>query len=654
MTGPNERLHALATAATVHLLPAGGEDKPLWGSGFFVAPGWVLTAAHVLRQHLRTDRELTFRVRGEGVDAEARLAQWLLTDPDRPVVPLDEDLALVRLRGDAEEQPHECVWLADRAVRHSGPVRVYGYYPEPPHTHARAVDAEINGHEDEYGLIIRPDVDFPAGVSGGPLLDPATGAVVGLVKSRRKQQDGGKAVAIAALRRFGETYRAVIAAHDRWHGMEPVSESGDNWVDQQCGPVADAGAGWTPTDRREALNLLATLPAPPDAPTVEALATRARSGTRLPGPPPDLRTWRDGYGLLYEGAHPLDPLAFLRYLRFVDAYVRARGEPCAPLGAWIERRLRRDPRREMHAFVRDVRLPDELCAAPAERAGRVVIPYPGPGEGPTVAVLLDPVIGSEPTRFFWQIWLDDGDGTGDPELHETDDSVHGRLPGELVQALRRPLGDLLRAKDRRDRPVPLEVALPAEHFDIAVHRWRFDDIAQLDDAGHLGARRRVVLRSLARRGDPDKLWTDRWQAMTARQRFVSWRTPQRGVVTTGLGYREAAVDRIPVMCRPAGRGPGRAALKLALENGHGVALWHIDGHATRTCAEDCDTLHAKAQELLGTLGSLAELPDRLRHLRQDISERRAGHTWAEPLALLYDDPRRPLPAEETETLDAPL
>ncbi|MEV7991935.1 trypsin-like peptidase domain-containing protein [Streptomyces sp. NPDC086077] len=654
MTEPNERLHALAKAATVHLLPAGDDDKPLWGSGFFVAPGWVLTAAHVVRQHLRADRELTFRVRGEGVDAEARLAEWLLTDPDRPVVPLDEDLALVRLLGEADEQPHECVWLADRAVRHSGPVKVYGYYPEPPHTHARAVDADINGHEDGYGLIIRPDIDFPAGVSGGPLLDPATGAVVGLVKSRRKQQDGGKAVAIAALRRFGETYRTVIAAHDRWHGTEPVSESGDNWIDQQSGPGADGGAGWTPADRREALNLLAAVPAPPDAPTVEALAIRARSGTRWPGPPPDLRTWRDGYGLLYEGAHPLDPLAFLRYLRFVDAYVRSRGEPCAPLDAWIERRLRRDPRREMHAFVRDVRLPDELSAAPAERTDRIVIPYPGPGEGPTVAVLLDPVIGSEPTRFFWQIWLDEGDGTGEPELYETDDSVHGLLPGELVQALRRPLGDLLRAKDRQNRPVPLEVALPTEHLDTAVHRWRFDDIAQLDDAGHLGARRRVVLRSLARRGDPDKLWADRWQGMTAQQRFACWRTPQRGVVTTGRGYREAAFDRIPVMCRPAGRGPGRTALKLALENGHGVALWHIDGHVTRTCAEDCDTLHAKAQELLGGLGSLAELPDRLRHLRQDISERRADHTWAEPLALLYDDPGRPLPAEETETLDAPL
>ncbi|MET9971453.1 hypothetical protein ABZZ80_37520 [Streptomyces sp. NPDC006356] len=60
------------------------------------------------------------------------------------------------------------------------------------------------------------------------------------------------------------------------------------------------------------------------------------------------------------------------------------------------------------------------------------------------------------------------------------------------------------------------------------------------------------------------------------------------------------------------------------------------------------------EKFLETIGSLAELPDRLRHVRQDISEQRPDSTWAEPLALLYDDPRRPLPAEETETVDAPL
>ncbi|MFE0251833.1 trypsin-like peptidase domain-containing protein [Streptomyces sp. NPDC059010] len=650
MSERDDRLFELVRAATVHLLPADGKDSPLWGSGFFVAPGWVLTAAHVLRPHLAADRTTVFRVRGEGIDAEARLAEWLITDPRSPKVPLAEDLALVRLTG---EHLHECVWLTDRAARHTGALKACGYYPGPPEAHFRIVDAWINGHEDTYGLIIKSDIDIPSGMSGGPLLDPETGAVVGLIKSRRKDKDGGKAVAVAALRRFGETYRTVMADHDRWHGEEPMSQSGDNWVELQHGPADGQGAVWTPRDRREALALLAALPPPPDEPTVKVIAKMARSGNQWPGATPELRTWRDGHGLLYEGTAPLDPLTFLRYLRLVEAHACARDAGSPLLARWIERRLRRDTRRYMHAYARDVSLPGELRPPPeADGPERVVISYPGPGEGPVVALLLDPVIGAQPVRFFWQIWYDDGDGL--PEVHETDASVRGYRPDELVQALRVPLGGLLESKDREGHPVPLEVALPAEYFDTAVHRWRFADIAALNDPGHLGARRRLVLRALERRGEPDNLWIDRWRSMTAGRRFQGWRIPPPGVVDA-TGYRTAELDRIPVMCRPAGQGTGRVAMKHALSGGHSVALWHIGPHPERgACLPECDTLHARVEKFLETLGSLAELPDRLRHVRQDISEQRPDSTWAEPLALLYDDPRRPLPGEEIETVDAPL
>jgi hypothetical protein len=599
-------------------------------------------------------------VRGEGVDAEAILADWLLTDPGRSgSVPLAEDLALVRLTGDPLEHQHECVWLADRAARHTGAVKACGYFPGPPATTFRIVDATVNGLEDTYGdpygLILRSDIDFPSGVSGGPLLDPETGAVIGLTKSRRKDLEGGKAVAISALRRFPQDlYRAVMADHDRWHGTQPFSENGDNWIDLQDGADGPGRERWTPADRRAALGLLADLPEPPDAPTVQLLASLARSGRKWAGGDPELRTWRDGHGLLYEGTRPLEALTFLRYLKHVETYVRSRGGDCTALADWTEKRLRQEPRRELHAFVRDVVLPPALAPSADDGPGRVVIRYPGPGEGPTVAVLLDPVIGARPARFFWQIWYDHGDGATKPELVETDTSVDGFEPGDLVQALRVPLGRLLRAKDQAGRPVPLEVALPAEHFDTAVHRWRFEDIAQLDDTGHLGARRRVVLRSLERRGDPDKLWLDRWHTMTAQQHFRGWPSPTRGVVPSARGYREAPGDLIPVLCRPAGRGAGRTTMRFVLEGGHGVALWPIEGHPTRACVEACDTLHARAAELLGSLGSLDELPDRLRHLREDISNQHSDRAWAEPLALLYDDPRRPLPAEDTEPVDAPL
>lgn len=48
-------IDALTRAATVHLSHR-QDDSPMWGSGFFVAPGWVLTCAHVLAPTSRATR----------------------------------------------------------------------------------------------------------------------------------------------------------------------------------------------------------------------------------------------------------------------------------------------------------------------------------------------------------------------------------------------------------------------------------------------------------------------------------------------------------------------------------------------------------------------------------------------------------------------
>ncbi|GHJ35918.1 trypsin-like peptidase domain-containing protein [Streptomyces sp. TS71-3] len=656
-------LDAHARAATVRLLPAsdaGDPAVPMWGSGFFVAPGWVVTAAHVLRPHLAGDRNLTFAVCGEtqandAIPVRARLAQWLITDPGATEVPPGEDLALVRLLDDDAE--HECVWLVDRAVQHVGGVVAYGYRPGEgghPEAVSWSGDAEINVRDGSYGLRFKPDVDFPAGVSGGPLLDPDTGAVVALIKSRRRQRDGGLAVSIAALRRFGPLYGEVMRAHDAWHGRTSGS-AGSTWVDAQQAVVTGnrptGGEEWTPHDRRAALRRLAALPAPPDGPTVAILARQAISGNRWPQEGPELHTWRDGHGLLYEGGRPMDSMIMLRYLQLVSLYVHRRGGDVDSLTDWVQERLHRHTWPHMAAFVTDARLPASLEPG-KEDSGRIVIPYPGPGEGPTVAVLLDPVIGSEPAHFFWQVWVDDGEG--EPELQAEDRSTHGHRPGDLVQALRRPLMDVFQRRDRAGRPVPLEIALPAEYFDIAVHRWRLNDIAALDDTYHLGAQRRVVLRALERRGEPDKKWLSRWGAIGEQRQLTGWRVPEPGVSPSAGQFRDASNNAVPVICRSVGQGLGRTALRLALESGHGVALWRVDGHGSGGCSDSCEDLHAKTKWLFEPLESVTELPDRLRQLRQEISERHVDRRWAEPLALLYDDPRRPLPAEDTTPLDAPL
>ncbi len=658
MTELNGWLDAHAKAATVHLLSYEESGRPMWGSGFFVAPGWVLTAAHVLHPYLARDRNLTFAVCGsadfnDGVPVPARLEQWLLDERrGAQAPPPEEDLALVRLLDDTVE--HECVWLPDRAVQHTGPLRAYGYRPGAQDGRPRpwSGDTQVNVRDTDYGLRFESTIEFPDGVSGGPMLDPDAGAVVAVTKARRGGRDGGLAVSVLALRQFGTTYGQVMRAHDAWHG-KAAAPGRSTWISAQHAVVTGGrptgGEEWTPRDRQAALRRLAVLPPPPDGPTVRTLARAAISGGHWPQPQEQslkLYSWRDGHGLLYDDSRPMGSLNMLRYLQLVALYEHSRDRAAEALTEWIGERLADHPWPAMAALVTEARLPDTLRPDPADSA-RVVIPYPGPGEGTTIAVLLDPVIGSDPTHFFWQIWIDDGDG--EPVLYEADRSLHGHRPGDVVAAMRPKLIDVFHDKDRADRPVPLEVALPPEYFSTAVHRWRlYDKLHEYP----LGAQRRVVLRSLERRGEPDNLWAARWQAMSTQAQLSGWRVS--GARPDARQFRNAPHTAVPVICRSVGHGPGYQTVKLALDGGHGVLLWRIDGHDGAGCGTSCEDLHAKTKWLFEPLESVTQLPDRLRRLRQEITEQRADRRWAEPLALLYDDPRRPLPAEDAVPVDAPL
>lgn len=158
MTG---QLEQLAIRATVRIGPDAAPGT-LWGSGFLVAPGWVLTCAHVL--HIDGDVESvgTLRVQGHRLDTPARLAYWLGggTDPE-------QDLALVRLKDDAADG-HACVRLTDRydpphQVTAFGWRTPTGGAPQRWNGHS-----ECNGRDGSYGFTLAPHMEIPHGASGGP------------------------------------------------------------------------------------------------------------------------------------------------------------------------------------------------------------------------------------------------------------------------------------------------------------------------------------------------------------------------------------------------------------------------------------------------------------------------------------------------------
>ncbi|MEW9516835.1 trypsin-like peptidase domain-containing protein [Streptomyces tubercidicus] len=271
-----------AGRATVALRPAPGTSgaRP-WGSGVLIAPGWVLTCAHVLAasdgRRRDTGPDGVFGVTFDGRVVPARLVYDLSRPaPDAGPVAARADLALVRLL-DPETQ-HPCAWLSDqpatlledayifrghdesgggtggdggagagtategdgggagagrrgeRVVREPGDGRagrVAGKAPGAP-AGPRAPTPPVDpfiavrfGARDDRGLQFGSDVRVTPGASGGPLLDCDRGEVVGIVKGRHQQDHVGLAVPVTALRGLGPEHLVEGAAGAEGLGPDP-------------------------------------------------------------------------------------------------------------------------------------------------------------------------------------------------------------------------------------------------------------------------------------------------------------------------------------------------------------------------------------------------------------------------------------------------
>lgn len=114
-----------------------------------------------------------------------------------------------------------------------------------------------------------------AGMSGGPVVDLARGEVVGVLKSRSTDTDGGTAIGVERLRTLpvpvraataesDDPYQAVFHAHDRYHAdrhNNPVDDE-ETWADVQRDLGTVAGPALTPQQRVDLLGRLAKLPPP--------------------------------------------------------------------------------------------------------------------------------------------------------------------------------------------------------------------------------------------------------------------------------------------------------------------------------------------------------------------------------------------------------
>ncbi|SEK32295.1 trypsin-like peptidase domain-containing protein [Streptacidiphilus jiangxiensis] len=607
-----EAIVRLAKAATVRIQhpdlawPDTPENRRfVWGSGFFVAPGWVLTDAHVLWPR----GEGTEPWRGDGevglalADNRLLRGRWAAALPGRRVAPDHPDglypwpdLALVRVTGEAPDHP--CVWLDEfppppgTEVTLCGRSSYYdGYYAEWDHL------AGIGGHD---GAFPRPRLqltgaDLPHGSSGGPVVDRYRGSVCAAVTARAGEyRPGGVASPMHGLRELAsalgplrpgladvaryqldeglglepdELFRRIWSEHDRYHARHTA------WVDL----VARLRRGIPGPDPRWLTRLragLARLPAPPPGVPL-GLVERLRPG-QLPTPLFAPRLWRDGLDLLV-GLWGADTV------ELAERYCRLAAD-------WEEERA---PRGRVVVQVDTSVLDDDayLCTVDRFQGGEHAMRYAA-------------------------------SNSAVPE-------------SGLLELLGDPLGRALLDAEQGGAPAEVELRLPRRLFELPVHELRTGGGA----GAPIGERHPVTVRDVDGGAEVTVRALHRWQALEAGPLQPLLVPLGRDVGRAAVRAAVRAGDRTVPLWRGSVRsGAGATVLDEAWTAGHRVLLW------TRGTGPEEEFGSALSARLKAV--TLDQIPQLARDLRADASG--GESVWARALVVLYDRP------EETADEQAPL
>ncbi|MEQ8974202.1 MAG: HEAT repeat domain-containing protein [Coleofasciculus sp. C1-SOL-03] len=177
------RVENLLQQCTVKLSLPGG-----WGTGFFVAPEWILTCAHVVKKST-----------GEPIRVRWQMQQNCSQAVVEELRPNPYDLALLRVTLPTDANP-PCVYL-DGAIQSRDPLYLFGY-PDREFDNGCPVTFNCEGLTgDEPRLIKFKLGQVRPGMSGAPLLNQRTGKVCGMVKFTRDRSFdlGGGAVPTTAI-----------------------------------------------------------------------------------------------------------------------------------------------------------------------------------------------------------------------------------------------------------------------------------------------------------------------------------------------------------------------------------------------------------------------------------------------------------------------
>ncbi|MFJ3777674.1 trypsin-like peptidase domain-containing protein [Streptomyces sp. NPDC090075] len=606
------------------------------GTGFFVAPGFVVSCAHVAG----FEAGLPTRVRWNGQDYEAVVVAASADTPDRgSLLYTFPDLAIVELLDPPDGHP--CVWLDMSRPPQGGELTAVGFTDTLQACAAapRRVRLTAGGGTDETGgeLVELVEGEINPGLSGGPVLDHTSAGVCAVVKATRLEDTtmGGFGVPVDALRLLDPAvYRTVIGKHDRFHQTDRRWGSLSDRMEQiPAGEVSESAFD------RHLLGLLSALPGAHDADRSHRarFLNVAAHGTPLPDRP--LLTHRDVYTELTplmpppEGELPHE-LAF-----------------CADL----TRELAKPPAGASDAVTE---LRDQVLIA----AGRL-----GLGDAVRARLAGDGMPARRPSVI----------GRVRHSLRDHDlyhvmvwrfRSPHDIVPGAsessalpLREALAL-LSDLLAQQievmgDTPQRRGLVELILPCEVLDEDFAAWRL-----WPEVGYwsLGRKYDLVVRPLERHEAPrlHAAWEERWHHLEGKRVgealvCVCGRDRQRQAALDALFNNDPALAALALAGSPR-QAPVADAYRVALTSGVPMMLWRRDsvpgppvcgspcGIPGRDACPDAGFL-TRAREFLSDTPR-DEVPDRICVLRNDaeIEAQDEGHI-GEHVVLLWDDPSRRIP-----------
>ncbi|MEU9704170.1 trypsin-like peptidase domain-containing protein [Streptomyces sp. NPDC047981] len=650
---------ALVRPALVRIAAPGDGYDPhgdrYWGTGFFIAPGWVLTCAHVVAKGgsavWKGERAVGIVWDGGVTTGEVVLASPRPAEPEQGLDRWDfPDLALVRV---PDVQGASCVRLSERrpVIADPLPVALYGWSRVTGRLAIRDAVGQVHGVDGEALLL--SGTQPVEGLSGGPVVDLNRAVVIGLNKGRGA--DEGAAVPITSLRRLhrergGEVLSEVMRAHDRYHlaRFHSLDDEEGDWTRAQLRHRPATAQGLDPGRRIHLYGRLAELQPPTGPGDVLHLVDEARRLTVGHDMRPVLeiapRTWREGVGLLHElhepdqeSASDLGPNAVFVYAAMVARHVRERhGEDAAVAGlaAWVTATAVETPLRTRKAIAA-VLANGRRTGGPSlshRTGGTPLAPRPArePGARADVLVEIDPPPYGR--KFPWRVKLLFDGHTVTP-LYGDDEGVERE---RLRETLREPLAEALARGDRGEHLAAVEAQLPRELFDEPLDTWRLSPEDELFDERSLplGHRRIVVIRDRSRAGRaPAPEWRRRWRTAglgplravplradalgAARDVQAAYRIRRESPRGAWVRLSEAADGSVPVYCGPVGSGDGLKAMAAALAAGHPIALWRHGAHEhdRASCAE----FHEQAGRLLAEAGRAEGLHGPVVSLRRRVS-----------------------------------